>query len=130
MKYTVSTKHCILSEKTLKHLRRHIEKLDQMLPGFDPDLVSLDIVFRRKRERKLNHTNPTPKAPDFIYFEGTIKMVLPKKPLIVCFKENTIDQAVNIGFERLFKEIETYKGKHFPNDSEFYNHDTIRKGGV
>jgi len=92
--------------------------------------VSLDLVFKRKKERILSHASPTPKASLAICFDGTIKMVLPKKPLIVRFKKATIDEAVNIGFDRLFKEIETYKGKHFTNNSEFYNHDTIRKVGT
>ena len=142
MKYTVTTKHLKLSEKTLAHIERHVKKINHMLPFLDPDAVTLDFVLRKNRKKRLNHIKIeifeedhqeksieqiNPKAESPIYYDGTIKMILPKKPLVVHIAGENIDQAINIGFERLFKELETYKGRHLVDDSEYFNHDTIRK---
>lgn len=141
MKYTVSTKQCGLSDKTLRHIDKHIVKINQMLPGLDSDATELDFVIRQNKKKRLNHIrletyeenhteraieDASPKASDPIYFDGTIKLVLPKKPLSVHLKGATIDEAINTGFDRLFKEIETYKGKHYTSDSEYFDHATIR----
>ncbi len=141
MRYTISTKHLRISDRTLKNIDNHIKKIDQMLPSLQSDLVELDLVIRENKKRRLNnvrietfeenHTErfidiANPKNPDPIYFDGTIKMILPKKPLVVHLKGGTIDEALSLGFERLFRELKTYKGKHFVSDSEYFDHETIR----
>jgi len=141
MKYTISTKHCSLSDKNLKHIEKHVAKINHMLPNLDTDEAQLDLLLRENKKRRLDHVrletfeedhtektieNINPKASDPIYFDGTIRLVLPKKPLAVHLKGASIDEAINVGFERLFKEIETYKGKHYADDSEYFDHTTIR----
>src|SRR3989344_1804577 len=98
MKYTITTKHCSLSDKTLKHIEKHIAKINNMLPNLDPDATELDFIIRQNKKKRLNsqkheeleenHMEKTiedfyPKASDPIYFDGTIKLVIPKKPLTV-----------------------------------------------
>ena len=141
MKYTISTKHCSLSDKNLEHIEKHIEKINHMLPNLDPDTTLLDFMLRENKKRRFNYIrhetleenqtgktikNVNPKAPNPIYFDGTIKLVLPKKPLMVYLKGVTIDEVINTGFERLFEEIKTYKGKHYSGNSEYFDHKTIR----
>ena len=141
MKYTISTKHCSLSDKNLEHIDQHIAKINRMLPNLGSDAAELDIVIRQNKKRRLNHIKldefeenhgtltigyTNPKSPDPIYINGTIKLTLPKKPLAVNLEGASIDEAINIGFERLFKELKTYKGKHYASNSEYFDHTTIR----
>lgn len=142
MKYTVSSKHLSLSDKTLAHIKEHVEKVNRLFPHLASDITELDICMRENKQKKLNrikleegeekYTGKSgeavhPKDPNPIYFDGVIKLVLPKKPLVVHFKEATIDGAINVGFERLCKKIKTYKGKHYSGNSEYYDHRSIRK---
>lgn len=139
MVYTIALKRCRLSDFAFKYIEEHVVKLAQFLSDFDPDLLLLNLVIRKHKKRRLNHISESvldrgetqigtanPKAEAPLYYDGTIVLVLPKKPLIVHFLGQTLSEAVSIGFERLFKELDTYKGKHFPNDSEYFDHRSVR----
>lgn len=141
MKYTISAKHVKLSDKTLGFITLHIEKVSHMFPDLKPDIAELDIVIRENKKKKLHDVKsleleeiPTRKSTKKVvskvlrpvYFDGTIKLVLPKKPLTIHLKGASIHQAVSKGFDRLIAEIETYKGKHYSGDSKYYDQRTIR----
>ncbi len=111
MRYTIATKGCDLSNKMLLHIKLHVRKLARVLPEFKSSLPLLEIVMRKQRNRTF----------------GTIKLILPKKPLVVHAQGFVIDEAINVGFDRLMREVDTYKGKHFVGDSEYFNHNSIRK---
>lgn len=141
MKYTISTKHLKLSDKTLGHIEKHIEKINHMLSHLQPDISELDLLIRENKKKRLNDRNleafvenemlkaknrVNAKILSPIYFDGTIKLTLPKKPLTIHLHGTTLDEAINVGFDRLFGEIETYKGKHYTGNSEYFDHRTIR----
>lgn len=140
MKYEVSSKGFKLSDATLQQIEKYVVKVERILPHFAPDLVFVDIVLKKHKIHRLNHIKDyepeeneiivghvNPKAKSSVYFDGIIKLILPKKPLIVHLKGSMIDESIHAGFDRLIKEIETYKGKHFSGDSKYYDHRTIRK---
>lgn len=145
MKYTISGKHLRLSDKTLGHIVVHIKKINHVLPDLNPDIAELDLLIRENKKKKLHDVKPEDlkenlmqkakakvisKALSPIYFDGTIKLVLPRKPLTIHLKGASIDEAINVGFARLFREIEIYKGKHYSSNSEYFDHRTIRHNSM
>ncbi|MBI2031707.1 MAG: hypothetical protein HYT08_03775 [Candidatus Levybacteria bacterium] len=142
MRYTVTAKQCELSDKALLHIKNHVRKLAGLLPEFRVDLPLLEIIIKRHKKRRLNHITDevridnvieivesvTPKSEDPIYYDGTIKLILPKKPLVVYTRGFLLDQVIDVGFHRLTKEIKTYKGKHFVGNSEYFDRRSIRTG--
>lgn len=145
MIYSISTKGCKLPDEKLDYINKHIEKLVQLLPNLNSDLAFLELIIRRHKKKRLDHmlkhiketsggnqqakklTTINLKASSPVYYNGTIMLRLPKKPLVAHIFGTTIDEAINIGFERLVKELETYKGEHFQGHSEYSNHRSIRK---
>lgn len=140
MKYTVSTKKFKLSSKIEVDIARHIAKIVRVTPIFPNNFILLDITIRKEKKNSLDHTentirnfdiNPLPGHPIIdnpVFYDGTLHLVLPIKSLTVHFRGKTPDEALQFGFERLVEEIDVYKGKHIPSDSEYKNHKTIRGG--
>lgn len=113
MVYTIATKGCKLSDKILDHIEKHIKKLVSFLPQFDPDLPFFELIIKKHKRKRLN-------------YDGTIMLRLPKKPLATHIIGANIDEAINIGFKRIVKELKTYKGEHFQSDSGYFDHTSIR----
>lgn len=141
MKYVITTKQCVLSKDIEHYVEQEVSKLVRFLRRHDPILPTLDIVIRKHKKRRLNHRALAdgfsdhqwtilmvhPKADSSHYYDGMMKLLLPQKPLVVHFKGKTTDEALNVGFARLMKELETYKGKHFESDSQYFDHRSIRR---
>ncbi|OGH20760.1 MAG: hypothetical protein A3D74_05545 [Candidatus Levybacteria bacterium RIFCSPHIGHO2_02_FULL_37_13] len=125
MHYTITTKDCSLSEGLEKYLQVHIEKLAKFLPKFDRDLPLLDIIVRKHKKKSLKKAGKK-HIDNPVYYDGTLKLILPKKPLVVKILGKTIEEATNLGFSHLLKELETYKGKHMSSDSEYFDRRSIR----
>jgi len=68
--------------------------------------------------------------PALAFFEGSINFRLSKNRLYVHFKGQTMEECIDVGFKRVFRELERYKDLHFPSESEYPNRDSIRGGSL
>ncbi|RJQ38072.1 hypothetical protein C4559_02505 [Candidatus Microgenomates bacterium] len=139
MIYNIAVKGCVLSDETLAYVEKHLTKLAKYLPNFNPDAPFLDLIIRKQKihldhyiqRTPVNGTSikevKNPKTQSPVYYEGIIKIILPRKPLVIRMKGNTIDEAINDGFKQINKKIKTYRGKHFPSDSEYYDKKSIKE---
>ena len=113
MVYSIATKDCEISEKNLALLERYLYKLSDRISKFSTDLPLLYFVLRWQSKKD--------------YYYGSIYLDLPKKRLYVNFQGKSIEEAIQLGFERIKKEVETYKGLHFTSDSEYYDHTNLEE---
>lgn len=137
MKYTITAKHCRVSDASNNYIEKQIRKLDQFLPDFPVDGVIVDIVVEKQHKRsvdrvdkdneELREKNIRPMIDHPVYFEVAMKMTLPVKPLIVTSQGKSVDEAVKAGFIRLQRMLQQYKGKHFKDFTEYFDRRTIRK---
>lgn len=140
MIYNITTKGFKLSNQKLIYIDRYAKKVTRFLSDLDIHLLHFDIIIKKYKSKRLDHgrkilqtdseainfeVHPKFKSP--IYYEGRIWLQIPKKSLVSHSKGSTSEEAIDIGFKRLIKELETYEGKHFPNDSEYYNHTSIKR---
>lgn len=140
MHYTVTTKHFHIANKDLIHLTKLLKKVLGMVQWRELDYPLVDIVLRMQKKRSRNYmekkfTSELIVQPlrehkiidNPVYYDGTIKLLLPKKPLVVHILGIQVDEALNAGFDHLFRELATYKGHHFGDYSEYFDHRTIRR---
>lgn len=135
MIFKLTTKGCQVSDRTYQHITQHLAKITQALPDIEGDLIVFRLLIKKNIDKyhpPRTHSHPHKSyadvKPELAYFEGSITFRLDKKPLFVHFKGQTIDECVNLGFERTFKELEKFKDLHFPSESEYPNHSSIRRG--
>ncbi len=133
MIFKSTTKHCRISPGTQKYIDQHLKKITQNLPAVDEDLVVVRLTLRKNidkyhpsRSRPHTHKSYADTKPALAYFEGSMTFRLDKKQLYVHFKGQTIEECVDQGFHLIFKELEKYKDLHFPADSEYPDHHSIR----
>ncbi len=141
MKVSISTKHLQLSPTSTRAIEKYLTKINKIIPTFEDDLVEMDLVLKEYKKRgsggkktelveeefDLPVENDIPKTSEPTYFEGTIKMILPHKPLVVRLKGLSEEEAINKGFDTLIRELQKYKGKYFTSNSEYFDHKTIRR---
>ncbi|OGD86355.1 hypothetical protein A2870_00560 [Candidatus Curtissbacteria bacterium RIFCSPHIGHO2_01_FULL_41_11] len=113
MNLCVTTKHYQVSSSLWEAIERNVEKLKYRLPHLNPNLGLIKLVIKRNKRRN--------------YFDGSVSLSVPKKHLYAHFIGFYPEEEVKNAFERLFKELCTYKGKHFTNDSRYFRHDSIRQ---
>ena len=137
MIFHLTAKGCQISETSYGNIRRHLEKIERVLPNIENDLIVLRLVVRKNTDRYYpmrthphKHKTYSDGKSALAYFEGSISCLLHKKKLYVHFKGQTVDECVDLGFERFFKEVEKFKDLHFASESEYPDHMSIRnKGG-
>lgn len=140
MHFTISTKKFRISDKDFRYVERLVRKLVQFSPWKDPDYPLLDVIIRKHRKRSRDHIERRLIAEDSVhslpghetvdepvYYDGTLDLILPKKRLVANMLGRTVDEAIKDGFDELFRELDTYKGLHFADDSEYYSRQTIRQ---
>ncbi len=140
MHFTVSTKLFRISDKDYRYIVRYAIKLLAFTPWKTPDYPLLDIVIRKhtrksldhlekrliaEREVKPLHEHETIDNP--VYYDGTLDLILPQRRLVAKMLGKTVHEAITDGFDELLAELDTYKGLHFVDDSEYFDHRTIRK---
>jgi hypothetical protein len=118
MKIKVTAKGFRLPTDVYKHLNFHMERLSQRLPHGDEDLMLFNFIIRKKGDQSLA----------LVTYQGSINLILPKKPLIVNFEGKTVNQCIDDGINTLKKELQKYKDLHFRSQSKYPNHQTIRGG--
>lgn len=126
MRLKITTKGFQIPIQLYKHLDFHLQKISQRLPHLEYDLSSFSIVIRKTAhkyyiKRHYHHA--------LALFEGSMNLQLPKKPLIVTFKGQTINECIDRGIDRLKKELQKYKDLHFKSQSEYPNRLSIRVRG-
>lgn len=121
-------------EKWTQGISKYLFKAGKLLPHFQPDLASFNILVRKNNDtyhhsRKRHHAKDYVKTkPALARFEGWIRLLLPKKVLYSHFKGATIEEGVRTGIGHLTKEIKKYKDLHFKSQSRYPDHRSIRKG--
>ncbi|MDP2632736.1 MAG: hypothetical protein Q8P25_03360 [Candidatus Curtissbacteria bacterium] len=113
MNLCVTTKYYQASSSLWEAVERNVEKLKYRLPNLGPNLGLIKLFIKRNKRRN--------------YFDGSVSLSLPKKHLYAHFIGLYPEEEVNNAFERLFKELSKYKGKHFTNYSQYFRHDSIRQ---
>jgi hypothetical protein len=133
MIFQLTAKNCRVSERSHRHINKHLAKVSQVLPNITSDLVVLRLTIRKNidkyhppRARSHLYKNYSDSKPALAYFEGSITFRLSRNRFYVHFKGMTVDECVNLGFKRLFEGLEKYKDMHFPNESEYPDHSSIR----
>ncbi|OGH42235.1 MAG: hypothetical protein A3H79_03800 [Candidatus Levybacteria bacterium RIFCSPLOWO2_02_FULL_36_8b] len=113
MIYAVTAKRCEISKENLEMLEKHLNKLCKFLPfsSSDISLSSLVINWHKKKN----------------YYDGSITLKLPKKLLYASFIGNSIEEAIQLGLDRIQKEVKTYRGFHMQNDSEYFDRNSINE---
>lgn len=112
MKYTYILKGITQNDAREDLLQKNIEKLDKYFINFPKSKIELSVVLK-KHERNT-------------FYSCTIKLILPKKTLIVNCGGHKIEEIFHEGIEKLERMIETYKETHFSGDSKYPDRKTIR----
>ncbi len=135
MIFKLTTKSCQVSDRSYKHITQHLAKITQTLPDIEEDLIVFRLTMRKNLDRyhpPRTHPHPHKSYADvkseLAFFEGSITFRIGKKQLFTHFKGQTIDECINLGFDRIFNELEKYKELHFSAESEYPNHSSIRGG--
>lgn len=104
-------------------------KLSTFIPLRMGDFSRVEIVIRKHKTKSFTHKRTRREDIDTPeYFDGTIRLLLPKKDIIAKMTGKNVHEALKDGFDELVFEIEKYKGMNFKNDSDFSNRQTIRRG--
>ena len=113
MRLKITTKGFQIPTQLYKHLDFHLQKISQRLPHLKYDLSSFSIIIRKtahkyyiKRHYHHAYTNYSDRKGALALFEGSMNLQLPKKPLIVTFKGQTINECIDSGVDRLKKELQ------------------------
>lgn len=133
MIFQLTCKNCRMSNRSRRNINEHLEKISRSLQHTESDLLILRLIIRKNVDKyhpprvhpHLHKTYADTKTA-LAYFEGSLTFRLDKKQLFVHFKGYTIDECINTGFDRIFKELEKFKDLHFPSESEYPNHESIR----
>ena len=112
MRYELSLKTFDASKSFNTLLTRYIVKLKKKLHNFADDITTLTIIIKKHEK---NH-----------FFSGRFSLNLPVKSLNALSGGNSSEKVLSDGVERLLKEYEIYKGKHFKGSSKYNRHETIR----
>lgn len=118
----------VITTKGFKYESNEQEKIDALvnrltlsLTKFKEDLPLLTFVLRKDKK-----VGSPQKVVSPFYYEGTITLQLPKKPLVAHVLRVTVIEAIEEAFMRIFKELDTYKGKHFKGHSKYMSKKTIK----
>ena len=134
MKVLVSTKGTKLERNVLDSINKYSAKLNRFLPHFNPDLLTLNLFVRKNDDKFHVHRKYRHTGKDYLkgksqlaHFEGSIRLIAPKKVLYTNFKGVTVYESVHTGIKNLIKEINKYKQLHFKSQSQYPHHETIRR---
>lgn len=136
MIFKFTCKNCRIPDRSRKRINELLNKITQILPGIESDLVVLRLTIRKNIDRYYpprihphSHKTYSDSKTALAYFEGSMTFRLNKNRFYSHFKGATIDECISLGFQRIFAELERYKDLHFPSDSDYLDKRSIR-GGV
>lgn len=136
MKYTLAVKHFSLDPVCEEFVVRQVEKLGRFLKDIDHESLVVEIVIKQEKARSSHHEGGV--EGDYLdkkrnrdlspyYYSGTLHLSLPNKMLVATLDGAHEEEALRAGFDRLFREVEKYKGKHFPSYSRYQDKRSIRR---
>ncbi|MCL4417155.1 MAG: hypothetical protein M1365_10725 [Actinobacteria bacterium] len=135
MIFQLTVKNSRISGISRKTINKHLGTIKNKLANISGDLVVLRLTIRKNidkyhppRIHHHPHKTYSDSKPALAYFEGSIAFCLNKKRFYAHFKGQTVDECVQLGFNRLSAEIEKYKDLHFPSESDYPDHGSIREG--
>lgn len=133
MVFKLTNKGCKVSESSYEYINRHLKKITQASPNIGEGLLVLRLVIKRNidqyhhpRSRSFSRRNYAQLKPALAYYEGSITFRLNKKQLYSYFKGQTVNECIHTGFDHIFRKLERFKDLHFPSESEYPNHSSIR----
>ncbi len=136
MKVKITAKGFQIPTLVYKHLNFHLQKISQRLPNLKYDLALMTLFIRKtthkyysKRHYHHSYTSYADRRLSLASYEGSMNLRLPKKPLIITFKGQTINECIDRGIDRLKEELQKYKDTHFKSQSEYPNRLSIRVRG-
>lgn len=118
MRVNIADKGVKVDAEALKILNKNLEKINRLLPHLNPDLTSLNFFIKR---------NISKTKTIQVNYEGWMRLILPKKALYTHFKGMTVEECIHTAIKHILREIKKYKDLHFKSQSQYPNHDTIRK---
>ncbi|MBI4080629.1 MAG: hypothetical protein HY430_02550 [Candidatus Levybacteria bacterium] len=114
MKHTLTLKGLQLEEDMEKVLKRQVGLLKRKLMHFAVDIPQFSFVIKKHDK---NH-----------FYSGIMTLCLPKKQLIARIGGHSVKDVIHAGLDKINKELEIYKGKHFKGSSKYPNHRPIKGG--
>lgn len=114
MNYTLTLKGLQLEEDAEEVLKKHVASLKRKLMHFAFDIPQFSLVIKKHEK---NH-----------YYSGIMTLHLPKKPLIARIGGHSVKDVIHEGFDKINREFEVYKGKHFKGSSKYPDHKPIQGG--
>lgn len=113
MKYLATLKDFILTEKEEQLMLHQLALLEKKFHNFEKDIPLVTLILKKHEK---NH-----------FYAGSMTMQLPKKKLTAELGGHDISDILHSGFNKLNKEFETYKAKHFKGSSKHASQASIRK---
>lgn len=113
VKVTLTSKSFKMSDRFKRSILEKINKIESIFPKFHENLPELYLVIRRNKVRQ--------------YFEGSLKISIPKKVLFARFESDDAANSIERAFNKIYKEAEVYKGKHFKSYSKYKDHSSVRR---
>lgn len=133
MIFELTCKNCKVSENNREYISHHLARLRRTLPAFEQDMIVLRLVIHHNTDkyhppRIKSRTNKdySDTKTALANFEGSIALRLNKNRLYTSFKGQTIEECLEIGFKRIFEQIDKHKEKHFSSNSRYPYRSTIR----
>lgn len=135
MHFTLTAHGFRLTRQENLSIEKQVAKLIRFMPIEQPDYPLLDIIMRKQTKKGHAHFKETilkeksayplkgyEAADSPIYYDGTLNLSLPKKRIATKMLGKTPSEALHDGFDELFRQLDIYKGLHFPNDSTYDTH--------
>lgn len=134
MIFKLTAKGCEISESAYRHIKTRLQKISQFLPRLSDDMIVFRMNIKRntdkyhpKRVYPHSHKSYSDSKPYVANFEGSITFRMNKHSLYSGFRGHTIDESINLGFERIIKNLDKHKDLHFPAESKYPYKKSIRK---
>lgn len=131
----IADKGIKLDQKSLEYIYKHFQKINNLFPQFNPDILSLNFFIRKNDDRYYTKRRRSHIGKDYLkvklslaHFEGWIRLILPKKALYTHFKGADVEECIHSGIKSLTREIKKYKQLHFKSQSRYPDHSSIRGG--
>lgn len=123
MELKLTTKNCTISSTSYRYLLSQIKKISKSLNRLDNKTMICRLILKAHHHRYKVHLDKE-SVPAFL--EGTISLGLAKKTLIAKFKGLTVDDCLQEGLQKIFRELIKYKDLHFKSQSAYPDKTSIR----
>lgn len=113
MQTYISSKNFTPDKQFEKIYKRYVVKFEKKLHNFADDLPVIALHIKRHEKHQ--------------YYTARLALTLPKKTLISTTKGHTSEEILHGLFEKIIREFEAYKGKHFKGSSKHPKREKVVK---